>query len=205
VKQATSKSPAYLWFDTEFTSLDLDAAHLLQVSMVVTDPDLQRMVPADRDLNLYVQVLPDTRLSSWVEENIPNVLLRCRGAEAVPAEELNQRVCDYIDTVVGAPARDIAARPVLAGNSLHADWTLARRLLPGVIDRIHYRMLDVTALKLQWQDWLGGLPFDKEDIQTLRRCFPGLVTEEGAGQHDAYYDVQASIAELAYYRQGFKG
>lgn len=202
---AASTSPAYLWFDTEFSSLDLDRAELLQVSMVITTPALERMLPVERDLNLYVQVTTDTPLSPWVQENIPNVLRRCRADDAVPARDLNDRLCAYIDEAVGGPKADIAERPVLAGNSLHADWFIARRLLPGVLERVHYRMLDVTALKLQWQDWLGGKPFDKDDPAVLRQSFPGLVAEEGAGQHDAYYDVQASIAELAFYRHGIRG
>lgn len=202
---APMKSLAYLWFDTEFSTLDLDRAELLQVSMVITGPDLARVLPVERDLNLYVQVTSSTPLSPWVQEHIPNVLKHCRGENAIPAEELNDRICAYIDEAVGAPRKDIAERPVLAGNSLHADWLLARRLLPGLIERTHYRMLDVTSLKLQWQDAWGGEAFDKDDPAALRAELPGFVAQEGAAQHDAYYDVQASIAELAYYRRRMKG
>ena len=200
-----AKSLAYLWFDTEFSSLDLDQAELIQVAMVITGPDLVRRLPADRDLNLYVQVTAATPLSPWVQENIPNVLRRCRSDEAVPASELDDRICAFVDEALGPPRASIGERPVLAGNSLHADWLLARRSLPGLIERIHYRMLDVTALKLQWQDAWAGAPFDKDDPAVLRTFFPDLVAEEGAGQHDAYYDVQASIAELAFYRERMKG
>lgn len=194
------RSRAYLWFDTEFSSLDLDHAHLLQVAMVITTPGLERVHPAERDLNLYVRVTDETPLSPWVREHIPGVLARCRGPEAVPAASLDARLCAYIDEAVGPPQADIAERPVLAGNSLHADWLLARRLLPRLLERIHYRMLDVTALKLQWQDWLAREPMDKDDPALLRAFFPGWTVDAGAAQHDAYYDVQASIAELAYYR-----
>ena len=49
---------AYLWFDTEFTSLDVGRASLLQVSVVATSRELARIMPPDEDLNLYLQIDP---------------------------------------------------------------------------------------------------------------------------------------------------
>jgi oligoribonuclease (3'-5' exoribonuclease) len=106
-------------------------------------------------------------------------------------------------------------RPVLAGNSVHTDWWLARRFLPLFSSRLHYRHLDVTALKLEWQrlhpDVESGascssieascLSFEKENPEIIRRYFPEAVLSGAGSRHDAYYDVQASIAELAFYRR----
>jgi oligoribonuclease (3'-5' exoribonuclease) len=35
----------------------------------------------------------------------------------------------------------------------------------------------------------------------IRRYFPEAVLPDSFSRHDAYYDVQASIAELAFYRR----
>jgi oligoribonuclease (3'-5' exoribonuclease) len=88
----------------------------------------------------------------------------------------------------------------MAGNSIHTDWMLARKFFPTFTSRLHYRLLDVSALKIQWFDLVGGEEFKKDDLQTLKKYFPEADLRR-LRQHDAYYDIVASAAELAYYRQ----
>lgn len=202
---AVPRTPAYLWYDLEFTSLDLDRAGLLQVALVITDADLNRLAPPERDLNLHVAVKPRQRLSPWVRQNLGFVLEKCRGPDAVALAEVEARVCAYIDGLLGPPSPDVHARPVLAGNSVHADYHLSRRLLPGLLDRCHYRLLDVSVLKLVWQDWWGRAPFNKDDPAQVQRWFAGAGLAADSQAHDAYFDVQSSIAELAYYRAFLQG
>ena len=191
----------YLWFDTEFTTLDLDRAKLLQVSLVVTDARLRRAHPPEDDLNLYLRLPAGEKADPWVEENLPTVLAHCRAPEAVTLEEVDDRIAALLDGIFGPPSKEVRSRPVLAGNSVHADWTLVRRLLPRLLDRVHYRLLDVTTVKLEWLRYWRGTGFDKENPAQVKRYFPGARLDGEIGPHDAYYDVQASIAELAYYRQ----
>jgi oligoribonuclease len=94
-------------------------------------------------------------------------------------------------------------RPVLAGNSVHNDWFLMRKFLPGFASRLHYRLLDVSTLKIQWMDAFGGEPFDKESIDQLNQYFPGGGID-ATNAHDALFDIKASIAELAYYRSSLE-
>jgi oligoribonuclease (3'-5' exoribonuclease) len=68
------------------------------------------------------------------------------------------------------------------------------------VERVHYRLLDVTTVKLEWLRWFKGSTFDKEDPEMIRRYFSASRLGGHIGPHDAYYDVQASIAELHYYR-----
>jgi oligoribonuclease (3'-5' exoribonuclease) len=74
-----------------------------------------------------------------------------------------------------------------------------RRFLPEFAGRLHYRLLDVSTLKTQWQDWVGRETFDKEDIEQINAFYPGEEIE-AANAHDALFDIKASIAELAFYR-----
>lgn len=199
--KARPNTPAYLWFDAEFTSLDLEEARLLQVAMLVTDNTLRRLLPAERDVNLYLAHDPDAPVSDWVEKNQADVLARCRSDIAVSLEEADTRLAALVDEAVGPAAKGIAFRPVLAGNSVYMDMTLVRKHLPRLTERIHYSLLDVTSLKILWSDWHGGEAFDKDNGDVVRRCLP-----EGCGlpsgcPHDAYYDVHASLAELNHYRQ----
>ncbi len=193
-------SSYYVWIDTEFSSLELEQAHILQLAAMVTTPDLRRVVPAEQDLVLSVALAPNQKISPWVEENIPAVVAACRGPDAIPLAELDVRLCNFIDAIVGGTAEEISSRPVLAGNSLHADWFLLRRFTPRFLERLHYRMIDVSSLKLQWLDHFSGAPFEKDQVENLCAYFPDLNVPDGAAPHDAYYDIQASAAELAYYR-----
>ena len=200
MSDAKNKSAAYLWFDTEFTSLDLEQAILLQVSMVVTDVNLQRVSAPDDDFNVYLRHPGDDALSPWVRENLEHVLQHCRAPDAVEPARVDELLCAYLERILGSPAAEMDRRPVIAGNTVHADVYLGRRLLPEFIQRCHYRILDVSSLKILWGDMFEGEPFDKDSAEQVCRYFPGASLPASGLAHDALYDVQASIAELAYYR-----
>jgi oligoribonuclease len=125
----------------------------------------------------------------------------CRSAEAVDVAEADERLAAYVDAVVGSPAEREDHRPVLAGNTIHADWRLIRRFLPRFLARLHYRQLDVSAFKLEWKRLHRDEEFEKQNTEIIRKWFPEAVLPVPASRHDAYYDLQASIAELAFYRR----
>lgn len=191
----------YVWFDTEYTDLDLDTARLLQVAAIITDRSLKRVLPQADDVKLTIRLPGDALLSPWVEQNLPDLVRACRSAEAVDVEEADRRLARFVDAVAGLPAERENQRPVLAGNSVHEDWCLARRFLPRFAGRLHYRHLDVTALKLEWERLHPDEKFEKENPETILQYFPEAVLPGSGRRHDAYYDVHASIAELAFYRR----
>ncbi len=194
-------STAYLWFDTEYSSLDLGKARLLQVALVITDANLRRIAPVSEDVNIFIRLPDNEVVSPWITENMPDLITRCRSATASPIEEADRRLAEYIDRTVVVPLGDDKKKPILAGNSIHSDWYLLLKYLPLVHQRLHYRHLDVTTLKLQWQDFAAGDKFEKDDVKLVRKYFPDLVVNTETKVHDAYYDCQSSIAELAYYRK----
>ncbi|OQW96780.1 MAG: hypothetical protein BWK77_03640 [Verrucomicrobia bacterium A1] len=198
--KAGDLSSYLVWFDTEYTSLDLGRARLLQVAMMITDGDLRRVGPPERDVRLAIRLPPSARLSPWVEENLKPLVARCRSADAVTAAEADRRLAAALDEALGPAPDSVTKRPVLAGNSVHADWWLARRFLPQFLGRLHYRQLDVTALKLEWLRRNPSFDFEKESGEIVRRHFPGALIGPDE-RHDAYYDAQASAAELAFYRK----
>ena len=191
-------SVAYAWFDAEFTSLDLDRAKLLQVALVLTDSDLQRLTPPEEDLNLFIQLDPKEPISPWVQENLPDLVGKCQSKVAVSLADADLRLADLLDRYCPNASKEMALRPVLAGNSVHNDWFLARRFLPEFSARLHYRLLDVSSLKIQWQDAFLESAFDKENKEALRTFWPDNLSDLQA--HDALFDAKASLAELAFYR-----
>jgi len=192
-------STAYVWFDTEFTSLELDEAQLLQVAVMLTDKNLKRITPPEEDLNFYVCLSETVPLSSWVEKNLTDLVKKCRSSAAVPLAEVDEKLTAFVDRWCGTPTKTIQKRPLMAGNSVHTDWILARKFLPTFISRLHYRLLDVSALKIQWLDLTEGEEFKKDDPKTIKKYFPEADLRR-LRQHDAVYDIVASAAELSYYR-----
>jgi len=199
--------PGFLWFDSEFSTDDLDRASLLQVAVVATDDALvPKSAPAPMGLttdevralgvSTYVRPPADVVVSEFVAKEQSEVLAAAR-RRGRSTEEVDAILCAWTDAIFGRPA-NLRDRPTLAGNSVHIDWLLLRRHLPNLAARLHYRVLDVTALKIEWQR-MGGAKLDKGSIDAIRRFFPSADVSEAA-RHDAYYDCQASIAELAWYR-----
>jgi oligoribonuclease len=200
------RSTAYVWFDTEYSSLELEQAVLLQVAMRITDADLLPLDPLRRDLNVFVKLPDGAQVSPWIQENMPDIVDRCRSSDAVDVRDLDAQLAATVDRVVVVPGGEYKRRPILAGNSIHADWYLATKFLPNFLKKLHYRHLDVTALKIQWQDLRPSgqdfeEEFDKESAALLEKYCPEPRLDPAAKRHDAYYDVQASIAELNFYRQ----
>ncbi|MEQ8766909.1 MAG: exonuclease domain-containing protein [Planctomycetota bacterium] len=197
-------STHYVWFDTEYTRLELESAFLLQVAVLITDVELTPLEPGGFQAFVSLPKGHEDAISDWVRQQIPHVVQGSQ-AEGLPTEQIDARLAAYLDEVLGPAPESIGQRPILAGNSVHADWYLARRFLPTFLSRLHYRLLDVSSFKTEWQHHHSGEAFTKDDEANLKRFFPQARFRDGIGQHDAFYDVQASIAELAYYRAGLNG
>jgi oligoribonuclease len=195
----------YAWFDTEYSNLNLETAVILQVALVVTDDSLERVLPVENDVRLAVKLPESVGVSLWVKENLPDLVQQCRSPGAVDIADVDERLRDYVAAVERSLGSGADQRPVLAGNSIHADWWLARRFLPKFLEHLHYRQLDVTALKLEWKRLHHQEEFDKDKVENVVKWFPGAHLEGAGSRHDAYYDAQASIAELAFYRRHLFG
>ncbi len=193
-------TPAYLWFDTEFTSLEPGKAHLLQVALLVTDHRLARLTPPGDDLNLTIRLPPDAAVSDWVEQNLADLLVECRSDKALSLAEVDRLLAARVDQAIGPPAKSITDRPVLAGNAIHMDLIMVRQFLPEFEKRLHYRLLDVSTLKILWNDRHPGEPFEKEAPGVVTGNLPSGVEPPAGAAHDAYYDIHASLAEMNFYR-----
>jgi oligoribonuclease len=200
-RQARDAIKHYVWFDTEYSCIEVEEAVLLQVAALVTDTSLQRVLPPEDDIRLTIRPPEDAKLSQWVEQNLPDLVRACRSEEALDIAEADDRLAAYVDAACGLPAEHQNRRPVLAGNSIHFDWWLVRRFLPRFLDRLHYRQLNVSTFNLEWKRLHPDEKFNKEDQEVIRTYFPEAFLTASDNRHDAYYDLQASIAELAFYRQ----
>jgi oligoribonuclease len=169
-----------LWVDLEMTGLDSDHDVILEIAAKVTGFDFKTIASFERIVYQSDEVL--ARMTEWPRRQhaASGLTERVRTA-GQPEDTVKHEFAAFIQEQFGnEPA-------ILAGNSIHNDRLFIRRWWPEVDALLHYRMLDVSSLKIIMQGKYA-VQFEKND------------------SHRALEDIQASIAELQYYldwlRQG---
>jgi len=59
------KESLYVWFDTEYSDLELETAALLQIAAIATDASLRRVLPREHDVSLAIRLPRGTAVSAW--------------------------------------------------------------------------------------------------------------------------------------------
>jgi oligoribonuclease len=167
-----------VWLDLEMTGLD-PAAHLvLQAALVITTSDLEPLAEVAAVVHQPEEALE--RMSPFVREmhERTGLVERVRASTTDVAEAERQ--------LVACVAAWCTPPATLCGNSIWNDRRFIARYMPALDAALHYRVVDVSSIKVLAQRWYG----------------PQAVFEKPtAGAHDATVDVHQSIAELRHYRQ----
>lgn len=166
------------WVDMEMSGLDPATCQILEIAVQMTDAELE---PVGEPLAIVVHQ-PEPVLAAmdaWnTEHHGKSGLTAAVRASRVSLEDAQEAVL----ALLREHAQD-GASP-LAGNSAYVDRMFLRAHMPLVDKYLHYRIVDVSAVKELAARWYPALPrFDKQ------------------GQHRALDDIQESIAELRYYRE----
>ena len=183
VSTGTSPVPAapdpknLAWIDLEMTGLDAAADVILQAALVVTTADLTPLT----ELALCIHQPDDVlaRMSPFVRD----MHARTGLTERVRA---STTTLDAAERALGERLQAWCQPPAtLCGNSIWVDRRFIARYMPALDRMFHYRMVDVSSLKVLAGRWFGsGAIFEKPS----------------AGAHDALVDIHNSIAELRHYR-----
>jgi oligoribonuclease len=168
------------WIDLEMTGLDVSEHVILQAALVVTNARLEPLEEMCFDIWQPPQRL--TNMSPFVREmHETNGLLKRSCASKLETRDAERKLLECITGWCPYPA-------VLCGNSIGQDRRFIDRYMPGLSAYLHYRMVDVSSLKVLMRLWYG----DK-----------GEYKKPEAGAHDALFDIRQSIAELRFYRSEF--
>jgi oligoribonuclease len=170
-----------VWIDCEMTGLDLARDALIEVAVVVTDPDLMALDDgldiiihtADDVLDTMVPYVRDMHASSGLTEAVR--------ASTVTLGEAETAVLDYVRRHIPE-----ARSAPLCGNSIATDRGFLIRDMPVLDEYLHYRMIDVSSIK-----------------ELAKRWYPRVYQsqpEKGLA-HRALADIRESIQELQYYRR----
>lgn len=171
-----------LWVDLEMTGLDPDKDVILEVAAEVTDFTFKTLASYEACVMQPKELVVERMQKNnwWVDypENRDEFVRKL--SDGKDPHEVEQDLVSLIEEHFGnEPA-------VLAGNSIHNDRNFIKRWWPALDLKLHYRMLDVSSLKIVMQGKYGVI-FEKKEV------------------HRAFDDIQASIAELQYYLEWLQG
>ena len=176
-----ARSDNLVWLDMEMTGLDPEVDGVLEIATIVTDSELNIIAEGP----VIVVFQEDSILNSMDEWNTTHhsesgLLDRVR-SEGVSIHETEARTLEFLRLHI-----DDNTSP-LCGNSIGQDRRFIVRYMPQLDEFLHYRSIDVSAIK-----------------ELARRWRPELYAGfKKMGHHQALEDVRESIEELKFYRDTF--
>lgn len=170
-----------VWLDCEMTGLDPTHDRIIEIAVIITDPQLAQRIEGP----VLVIHQSDELLSGMDAWNKgthgKSGLIDKVKASTLTEEAAEQQLIAFLGQYVpksGAP---------MCGNSIGQDRRFLARYMPKLEAFFHYRNLDVSTLKELSKRWAPGVykSFKKKQL------------------HTALADVHESIDELEHYRTYF--
>ncbi|MCF2705871.1 oligoribonuclease [Arcanobacterium haemolyticum] len=168
-----------VWIDCEMTGLDLAIDELVEVSVVITDGDLN---PVDSGIDVLIRPSREAveHMGEFVRNMHTNSGLINEWDEGMNLADAEQTVLAYIKAHVKEERKAL-----LGGNSVGTDKTFLEKYMPSVTGHLHYRIIDVSSIKELAKRWYPRAYF---------------AAPEKHGNHRALGDIYDSIDELRYYK-----
>jgi len=167
-----------VWVDMEMTGLQPDSDRVIEIALLVTDPQLN-VVATGPVLVLHQPDAVLEAMDSWNKSTHAKsgLIERVRASRLTEAEAERQAVA-FLAAHVPAGVSP------MCGSSICQDRRFLARWLPGLEAHFHYRNLDVSTLK-----------------ELVKRWKPDLKGFSKEGKHEALADILESIEELKFYRK----
>ena len=168
-----------IWIDLEMTGLFPNTDRIIEIAVVVTDPQLQVRIEGP----VFAVHQSDATLDAMDAWN-KGTHGRSGLIDRVKASTVNEAHAEA--EVIAWLAQYLpAGKSPMCGNSICQDRRFLANYMPALEAFFHYRNLDVSTLKELAKRW-------KPEI---------LAGFKKAQAHTALADIHESIDELAYYRQ----
>lgn len=165
-----------LWLDVETTGLDPEKDDLLQVGMAITGANLSIRVQQEWPIHRAVGKPFGDPVAAEMHQKTG--LTRLAAEFGKPVGEAQKEIARWLLAYCSGTAH-------IAGNSVHFDRAFIKAKMPGLLDDLHHRLLDVSSLRLAAE--ISG--------------FGRYVKPEPA--HTALADIQQSIEELKHWQRVF--
>lgn len=175
-----TKKAKLFWVDLEMTGLDPVEDRILEVAAIVTDWDFKEIATYEAVVKVDAELVK-TRMVGKFWDKYTNVrsALVAQNESGRSVEVVEDELIAFLD---GHFEDD---RIILAGNSIHQDRKFIDNEWPRLEEKLHYRMLDVTAWKVVMEGKYKK-KFAKPEA------------------HRALEDIRGSIEEIQYYTKKVK-
>lgn len=179
---ADTREKNLIWVDLEMTGLSPERDHILEIASLVTDSQLN-ILATGPSLIIHQPEQALQQMNEWVlNQHSKTGLLDAVRRSVVTIEQAEKETLDFLNNYC------VPHTSPLCGNSVWQDKAFLRVAMPKLNDFLHYRIIDVTAIKELVKRWY---PDDPNVVFKKRDC------------HRAMEDIQESVAELVYYRKKF--
>lgn len=168
------KKAKLLWVDLEMTGLDPEKDRILEVAAIATDMQLHEIAKYEAVVKVDEKIIAQRMVGEFWEKNSKTRdALIAQNANGRPVAEVEKELVELVDKYFGKTV-------YLAGNSVHQDRKFIEREMPELDKKLHYRMLDVSAWKIYFEN-ARHKKFVKPE------------------NHRAMDDINGSIEELQWY------
>ena len=165
-----------VWLDLEMTGLDVKTCHIIEIAAIITDKNLNIIAEAE-PIAIYQDEGVMANMNEWCIKTHAKTGLTKRVKESnISLEQAEQTIVEFIAKYVPYQSSP------LCGNSIWQDRRFLSKYMPKVDDYCHYRVLDVTSIKLLNDYWGGKESYHKQNT------------------HKALDDIRESIGELKFYK-----
>ena len=176
---STEQPVRWVWIDLEMTGLDPAKDTILEIASLVTDENLQVLAEGPA-LAIRTSLDRLEAMDDWNRNQHSKSGLWQRAlVSQVSLEDAEQQTLDFLAQWVTAGASP------LCGNTIYQDRRFLNRWMPRLDEFFHYRLLDVSTLKLLAKQWAPQVA-------------AGMVKQSA---HTALADIRESVEELRYYRR----
>ena len=157
------------------TGLDPTKDKILEVAAIATDMNLNEIATYEAVVKVDDKLIKERMVGEFWEKNSEaRDALQAQNQHGKPVEEVERELLAFLD-------RYFTKKTIyLAGNSIHQDRKFIEREMPELDKRLHYRMLDVSAWKIYFEN-AKHEKFKKPE------------------NHRALDDINGSIEELKWY------
>ncbi len=168
------KKAKLLWIDLEMTGLDPVKDRILEVAAIATDMELNEIARYEAVVKVDDNLMKSRMVGDFWEKNHESRdSLIAQNQNGQPVQTVEKELLEFVDKNFGDTI-------YLAGNSIHQDRKFIEREMPELNKKLHYRMLDVSAWKIYFENAL-----DKKFVKPEN--------------HRALDDINGSIEELKWY------
>jgi oligoribonuclease len=170
-----------VWLDMEMTGLDPEKERIIEVAVVVTEPDLtivaEGPVLVIHQPDALLDAMDSWNRSTHGKSGLTDKVKASTLTEAQAEDQLISFLAQYVP----------AGKSPLCGNTVSQDRRFMFNYMPKLEQFFHYRTVDVSTIK-----------------ELARRWRPELLKGfEKRSKHEALADIYESIDELKYYRENF--